>query len=109
MKGWLIFRTSLYALLFGSLAAVPPERLFPHSFCLLYHLTGRRCPGCGMTRAFCCILHGRFAEAWAWNPFSALMFPLCAALAADELAALVLRLAGRERRSLCERLLGLRI
>lgn len=35
--------------------------------------TGLSCPGCGLTRAFVAIAHGRFADAWILNPFA---FPL---------------------------------
>ena len=41
--------------------------------------TSLPCPGCGLTRAFCCISHGRFADAWAFNPFG-FFFYACAVL-----------------------------
>lgn len=34
------------------------------------------CPGCGMTRAFISMAHGKFSLAWAYNPTSLLFFPM---------------------------------
>ena len=34
------------------------------------------CPGCGMTRAFISLGHGRVLEAWSFNPAAFLLFPL---------------------------------
>lgn len=44
----------------------------PHgiSLCLFHAVTGLECPGCGMTRAFCAISHGRIVEAFHLNLFS---------------------------------------
>ena len=100
-------RAAVCAAVFLSLALIPPETLAPHSFCPIFHLTGRRCPGCGMTRAFCCILHGRFADAFGWNPLCTVMFPLCVLLSIDEAATFVSRLCNKNRRSVAERLFGL--
>jgi len=41
--------------------------------CAFRAYTGLSCPGCGLTRAFVAIAHGRFADAWLLNPFA---FPL---------------------------------
>jgi hypothetical protein len=35
--------------------------------------TGLPCPGCGLTRGFCAISRGAWADAWNFNPFA---FPL---------------------------------
>ncbi len=53
-----------------------PETLPDIPLCPLRALLDVPCPGCGLTRAFTCIAHGRWAEAWAYN---ALAFPLFAA------------------------------
>jgi len=37
--------------------------------CWFRSVSGLPCPGCGLTRAFCAISHGEFAEAWKHNPF----------------------------------------
>jgi hypothetical protein len=42
----------------------------PVPLCLVKGLTGLDCPGCGMTRAFLLIGHGRFADAAAMHPAS---------------------------------------
>ena len=38
--------------------------------CPFKYVTGIPCPGCGGTRVFFALLHGRFAEALAINPLS---------------------------------------
>ena len=57
----------------GSLPKVP--------VCPFYALTGLPCPGCGLTRAFCCIGHGELGRAWQFNPFGFLFYPACIVLA----------------------------
>ncbi|HMF55800.1 MAG TPA: DUF2752 domain-containing protein [Pyrinomonadaceae bacterium] len=42
--------------------------------CPFRALTGLRCPGCGMTHAFCAIAHGHLWRAIQYNPFSPLLF-----------------------------------
>ena len=36
--------------------------------CAFYRLTGLYCPGCGSGRAVAALLHGRFLDAFRWNP-----------------------------------------
>ena len=36
--------------------------------CVFFRLTGLYCPGCGSGRAVSALLHGRFPEAFRWNP-----------------------------------------
>lgn len=50
-----------------------PESLPRWPLCPVMALLDLPCPGCGLTRAFTCIAHGRFGEAWAHHPFA---FPL---------------------------------
>jgi len=38
------------------------------AFCPLVIITGFPCPGCGITRAFLCVLTGQFVRAWNINP-----------------------------------------
>lgn len=47
--------------------------------CCFKMLTGLDCPGCGVQRAGHAFLHGRFAEAWAYNRYLiyALPFLFC--------------------------------
>lgn len=61
----------------GTLLLVDPRKtlLLP---CLFRTFTGLDCPGCGMTRAFYCLLHFNFAGAFRYNPFSFLLAPLLA-------------------------------
>ena len=40
------------------------------SLCPFYNLTGLPCPGCGLTRAFVCLGHGQWREAWHWHPLA---------------------------------------
>src|ERR1700730_3597558 len=43
--------------------------------CVYRILFGVRCPGCGMTHAFCAVLHGHFASAFVYNPLVIIAFP----------------------------------
>jgi hypothetical protein len=63
--------------------------------CPFRALTGHPCPGCGMTRAFCALMHGELWRAVKLNPFSPLLF-LAAFIAWAKAAAAVFR-AGRLR------------
>jgi len=42
--------------------------------CPFFHLTGLPCPGCGLTRAFVCVAHGHWGEAFRWHPLGPLLF-----------------------------------
>lgn len=44
--------------------------------CLFHRITGLACPGCGMTRATCAALHGRFGEALRFNPLGVILAPV---------------------------------
>lgn len=47
-------------------------------------LTGLSCPGCGFQRAAHAFLHGRWGEAWAYNPFLLYALPWLFAVALTE-------------------------
>jgi hypothetical protein len=53
-----------------------PETLPGVGGCGFRMLTGLPCPGCGLTRAFCAISHGHFADAWGFNPFGFIFYAL---------------------------------
>jgi len=44
------------------------------SLCVWRNTTGISCPGCGLTRAFVCLAHGQWSQAWKYNPAGVLMF-----------------------------------
>ena len=44
--------------------------------CFYLILTGFYCPGCGAGRACYAILHGRFLEAFCYNPLMVILLPL---------------------------------
>lgn len=46
--------------------------------CLFTAVLGVRCPGCGMTRAISCAVHGRLRDAVSYNPLVVLVLPLAA-------------------------------
>lgn len=46
------------------------------SLCLIRRVFGVRCPGCGMTRAFSCVAHGKFRQAYQYNKLVVIVFPL---------------------------------
>lgn len=48
------------------------------SACLFLNVFGFECPGCGITRAIFCLLHGQFAQALGYNRGVVVVFPtLC--------------------------------
>ena len=69
--------------------------------CPFRALTHHPCPGCGMTRAFCALMHGELWRAIKLNPFSPLLF-LAALVAWARAAATVFRI--ERLRSTLERL-----
>ena len=48
--------------------------------CLFYAVTGRLCPGCGVTRLCLALLRWDWTEAWSANPVLLLMLPVLALL-----------------------------
>ncbi len=70
----------ILSLLLACSIIIPPFPEGPFSICLLKLLAGRPCPGCGMTRAFLYLGHGRIAEALSLNPLSLIAYPLSVAL-----------------------------
>lgn len=62
---------------------LPPESLPGFEVCSFKSLTGLPCPGCGLTRGFCAVSHGRFAEATAFNAFSIPLYGLALLLLAS--------------------------
>jgi len=46
------------------------------NLCIWKALLHRRCPGCGLTRAICFMVHGRVREALDFNPLSVLALGL---------------------------------
>ncbi|MDR1480377.1 MAG: DUF2752 domain-containing protein [Planctomycetaceae bacterium] len=44
--------------------------------CSFHVLTGLYCPGCGTTRAVCCLLKGQFLTAFRCQPLFIILFPI---------------------------------
>lgn len=44
------------------------------SICPFHQWTGLPCPGCGLTRAFVCLGHGRLIESLHWHPIGWLLY-----------------------------------
>ena len=61
----------------------------PVPLCLVKGLTGLDCPGCGMTRAFLLLGHGRFADALAAHPASVPAYVTLAGLAVTGIVRIV--------------------
>ena len=83
-----LVRVSLIVLGLGLLAFAltlvseyPPtdESFYPK--CTLHRTTGLHCPGCGLTRSVFSLIHGRVAQAFAYNPFMALFSPFLLVMA----------------------------
>jgi hypothetical protein len=62
----------------------------PVPLCLVKGLTGLDCPGCGMTRAFLFIGHGRFADAAALHPAGIFAFLIVAGMALTGIVRVIL-------------------
>ena len=62
-------------------ALLPAGWRSPVPLCAFNALTGLDCPGCGMTRAFLLVGHGRLAEATAAHPLAVPAFLVVAAMA----------------------------
>lgn len=72
-------RALLYLLLPLPLLLIPTPWLEAHPLpCLFRALLGVRCPGCGLSRAASCAVHGRFGDAWRYNPLIVVVLPLLA-------------------------------
>lgn len=54
---------------------VNPEQAWWAPKCPVHLLTGLQCPGCGISRAIHALLHGRAAEAFAYNRFFIISIP----------------------------------
>ncbi len=84
---WKAVRFATFWLSLGAVAVLAisafykPETLPHFPLCSFKLATGRPCPGCGLTRAFCAISHGRFADAFYFNPFSYVFYASTLALA----------------------------
>jgi hypothetical protein len=61
----------------------------PLPLCAVKALTGLDCPGCGMTRAFLLIGHGRIAEANGMHPGSVPAYLIVAGMALAGIARIV--------------------
>jgi hypothetical protein len=70
---------------------VAPEALPGLDSCFFRKTTGIACPGCGLSHSFCAISHGRFPDAWAYNPFGIVFYSLAVALVLRPVAARFLR------------------
>lgn len=70
-----IFFVALGAVLVLAISAYfEPETLPKWQVCGFKQITGKPCPGCGMTRAFCAISHARLGDAYHLNPFSFIFY-----------------------------------
>ena len=62
-----------------------PSGLSGVRVCWFRRLTELPCPGCGLTRSFCAISHGQFAEAWSQNPFGYVFYAVAVLLLVETL------------------------
>lgn len=62
-------------------ALLPVDWRSPVPLCAVNAITGLDCPGCGMTRAFLLIGHGRVGEATKAHPLAVPAFLIVAGLA----------------------------
>ena len=57
---------------------LPPAGVSLPESCMFHRTTGFDCPGCGLTRCFIAIVHGRWEQAWHFNPAGYAIFALVA-------------------------------
>ena len=62
-----------------------PSGLSGLRLCWFRRLAELPCPGCGLTRSFCAISHGQFADAWSLNPFGYVFYALAVLLLIEPL------------------------
>lgn len=74
------------AAVIAAAAALPVGWSAPLPLCLVKGVTGLDCPGCGMTRAFLLIGHGRLGDAFAMHPASLAAFVIVAGMAVAGIA-----------------------
>ena len=48
------------------------------TICVFRRITGKPCPGCGMTRAVSSVMHGRLREGYRYNKRVVIVVPLLA-------------------------------
>lgn len=60
----------------GTHGDVSAGRAILPTLCVWRQVTGMDCPGCGLTRAFVALAHGRWLEAWKFNRAAPLIFAL---------------------------------
>jgi hypothetical protein len=73
-----------------------PFTTFPlPAVCTFRRIFGTDCPGCGLTRAFVALAHGRLAAAWHYHPVGVLLFAAVLAQAPYRLWQLVRLSRGR--------------
>ncbi len=58
------------------------------NLCLISRVIGRRCPACGMTRAWVAMAHGDVRRSFEWHPLGPLSFALASFLVARRYAPL---------------------
>ena len=70
-----ILRMTLHCVISLVYYFLPESIIFgKSSTCLIKNFSDFDCPGCGMSRAVWCILHGEYAEALNYNRFSIVVF-----------------------------------
>jgi hypothetical protein len=85
---------TLIALALLATLSVFPLGLVEHGpvLCTFRNLFGVRCPGCGLTRAFACLMHGRLSDAWAYNPLAFVLLPAFSICSIRDLAGAVIKI-----------------
>ncbi len=81
---FLLIRVLFYLAVYMIFACISQDAIKDTSFCIIYHLTGVRCFGCGLSRAFCAVMHADLFTAYSFNPLIFLVFPLIAVITVNE-------------------------
>lgn len=88
-----VLRLIIYIAVFTAFALIPVSIAERGSLCIIYHLTGYKCAGCGSTRAFSNIMHFNISRAFEFNSFFTLcLFPIGMLFIINDIYSVICRL-----------------
>lgn len=96
---WAIIRLCLAFALIALFLIIPLSAIENGNFCLYHRITGKLCPGCGITRGMWQIVRFNFSKAFALNPvFTLCFYPLFILSVINDLYCLIYRLITKKEK-----------